>query len=166
MGRETVPLRGRASLVALGDRGHLRTWTREMKGSCRHQRTRKRSGRQLQRLYPLLQARPQFRLLGTMATCRCTYPRRAGSRTARFSLYIAARRRPSVLRAMRSDKNARAVRAAHCCRVSVARPGATVDRRRVTPGDGHRSLIENDSLGRRLRCRRKMGQVVPRGRPV
>jgi len=35
VGRETVPPRGRASWVALGDRGHLQTCTREIKGSRR-----------------------------------------------------------------------------------------------------------------------------------
>ena len=167
VGQETVPARGRASLVALGHRGRLRTWTREMGGSCHRHRTRKRSGRQLQRLLPLPQARPQFWLLKTMETWRCTYRPRAGSRTARRSLYIDTRRRSSIHRAMRRDANAGAARAARCCRASVAQSGAIVDRRRGTPGDDHRSSIENDSLGRLLRCQRRvMDWVIPRGRPV
>ena len=166
MGRETVPARRRASWVALGHSGRLRTWAMEIEGSSRRHRTRNRSGRQLQRPLPPLQARPQFRPLVAMATWRCTYRRRAASRIARRSLYNDGRRRSSILRAMRRDTNAGAARAARSCRVSVARSGAIVDRRRVTPGDDHRSSIESDSLRRRLRCQRRMNQHVPWGRPV
>ena len=82
VGQGTVPASRRAFWLALGHRGRLRTCTREIEGSRRRCRTRKRSGRQLQRLLPLLQARPQFWLLWTVATWKCTYHRRAGSRTA------------------------------------------------------------------------------------
>jgi len=118
---------GPDSWVVSGHRGRLWTWTtqyrrrrRETGGSRRRHRTRKRSGRQLRRLLPLLQAKPQSPLRRTVAKWRCTYRRRTGSRTARRSLYIDARRLSSIRRAMRRDTNAGAARAARCCRVSVA----------------------------------------------
>jgi len=69
-----------------------------------------------------------------MAKWRCTCRRRAGSRTARRSLYIDAWRRSSIRIAMRRDTNARAALAARCRPVSVARSGAIADHRRVTRG--------------------------------